>query len=796
MERQPVTASYPIEPGAGQPALDALWAWAVKETAGWQTSRPDRQTAYTKFREINESEREAFILKISDGNVTISHKEGEIFTDELQKNPRIHMYRDYIEDVVTRFCPGLRTELLIDVSDARRRNEAFPVFVFQKPLGCGEILLPDVDFFHSGFYGSVRDDIPYHQKSCSAIFVGSTSGGHLTAQTVSELSLPRLRSAVYFKDNPNVKFYLPNIVQYDNEDTKRIVEEMSLGGEGRIGWNEQFQNKFVLSLDGNGATCSRVVIALKSNCVLLKYDSPHELYYFSGLEPWVHYIPISADSEVERIIEAERRRPGIFEHIAAAGRRFANRYLTRYATMLYTSLILELYNSTFSDHTDALYMLGSRVGTGEVVIRPQQTPIAGVMCHIENAGDRWFDGDQWAGIPGSGQSLEGLLFEPTAGVSADDLMYQALYADNTASQVGIGGEFVGTINQHRPITGFWMRLCGALAREFEGSYQASFTDGSSTDPVTLGDVCESATGAPLEALLVTLRRCRPTAPAGPEPEASTESTISHTISDRPGESSGRSDVLGRHLFHKTVRSTFAHRGVIYTDFMRILDEKLHPRSYLEIGTHRGDSVASWRCDSICIDPEFRIDRDVIGSKRRSILFQMTSDEFFREHHTATFFPDGVDVAFLDGMHLFEYLLRDFVNVEKCSHSRSVILLHDCLPTNLRMAEREYRFDESEDSSTRGAWTGDVWRILPILKRYRPDLCLFLLDCPPTGLVACVNPDPNSRVLAESYPAIVEEFSGIDLETYGIDRLWGSAAMIDTRALAAMPEHVATLFGRF
>ena len=51
-----------------------------------------------------------------------------------------------------------------------------------------------------------------------------------------------------------------------------------------------------------------------------------------------------------------------------------------------------------------------------------------------------------------------------------------------------------------------------------------------------------------------------------------------------------------------------------------------------------------------------------------------------------FFPKGPDIAFLDGMHRAEYLLRDFMNTERFSHERTLILLHDCLPVNARMAD--------------------------------------------------------------------------------------------------------------
>jgi len=35
------------------------------------------------------------------------------------------------------------------------------------------------------------------------------------------------------------------------------------------------------------------------------------------------------------------------------------------------------------------------------------------------------------------------------------------------------------------------------------------------------------------------------------------------------------------------------------------------------------------------------------------------------------------------------------------------------------------------------WTGDVWKIVPALIKFRPDLRVFTIACPPTGLtVVC------------------------------------------------------------
>jgi hypothetical protein len=234
-------------------------------------------------------------------------------------------------------------------------------------------------------------------------------------------------------------------------------------------------------------------------------------------------------------------------------------------------------------------------------------------------------------------------------------------------------------------------------------------------------------------------------------------------------------------------------GVHYLEFMRAFDANLRPRSYFEIGSDAGESLMCFACDSVAVDPAFRLELNIIKARKRAFFFQMTSDEFFRTTDLRAFLPGGPDTVFLDGLHRFEFLVRDFMNTEKTCHSRSVIFLHDCLPTNDRMAERVPRKVEDEDISTRGSWSGDVWRIIPALRQYRPDLRIHLLDCPPTGLVACTNLDPDSQVLSKNYYKIIDEFSIPDLRTYGLSSLRGDYPIINTRALMERPSDMTRMF---
>ena len=79
-----------------------------------------------------------------------------------------------------------------------------------------------------------RDTLDYAQKTCTAVFYGSTTGGLITADVVRRLSNPRLRGFAAFRNHPRVTFRLPTIVQCDSEATAAMLREMG-AGDGRDG---------------------------------------------------------------------------------------------------------------------------------------------------------------------------------------------------------------------------------------------------------------------------------------------------------------------------------------------------------------------------------------------------------------------------------------------------------------------------------------------------------------------------------------------------------------------------------
>ncbi len=100
-------------------------------------------------------------------------------------------------------------------------------------------------------------------------------------------------------------------------------------------------------------------------------------------------------------------------------------------------------------------------------------------------------------------------------------------------------------------------------------------------------------------------------------------------------------------------------------------------------------------------------------------------------------------------------MRDFMNIERHAARTSVIAIDDILPEDLAYATRTRNTE---------IWTGDVSRVISILKRYRPDLRIDVFDvemkcfclisrldpASPPALATSIFPEIEADILAGRY----------------------------------------------
>lgn len=195
-------------------------------------------------------------------------------------------------------------------------------------------------------------------------------------------------------------------------------------------------------------------------------------------------------------------------------------------------------------------------------------------------------------------------------------------------------------------------------------------------------------------------------------------------------------------------------GEPYLKLLERIHAHLRPRTYVEIGIFAGESFRLARPPTVAIgiDPEPQL---VAPPSPLHQIFRETSDEFFSARDLGELLGRApVDLALIDGMHHFEFALRDFVNLERRCARGSTILVHDCFPIDAVSSARE---------RTTAFWSGDVWRLIPALREWRPDLAIHTVAVPPTGLGIVRNLDPGSRVLEENLAQVYETFLALDYD---------------------------------
>ena len=132
---------------------------------------------------------------------------------------------------------------------------------------------------------------------------------------------------------------------------------------------------------------------------------------------------------------------------------------------------------------------------------------------------------------------------------------------------------------------------------------------------------------------------------------------------------------------------------------------------------------------------------------------MTSDDLFERHRGRLQKLDGIDVAFIDGLHRYEQSLKDVRNCLLYLRSNGVIIMHDCNPeSEAEAAEFESR-EQAPRTDSQGnklGWCDDVWKTIAHLRSTRQDLNIFVLDCDHgVGVITKNRPENNLNLNPET-----------------------------------------------
>jgi SAM-dependent methyltransferase len=168
-----------------------------------------------------------------------------------------------------------------------------------------------------------------------------------------------------------------------------------------------------------------------------------------------------------------------------------------------------------------------------------------------------------------------------------------------------------------------------------------------------------------------------------------------------------------------------------TFLLQYLIDKYKFKNYLEIGVFAGRNFFKIKADNkIGIDPAFKFlnkksiaDFLSLAKNYTAKYFQLTSDDFFeKKQHVIS--KSQLDICLIDGMHEYEYVIRDVHNCLKYLKEDGILILHDCNPPFEKAA---CSFKEWVALGGGGTWNGDVWKAMYYFNKYCPQISCQVLD---------------------------------------------------------------------
>ncbi len=244
--------------------------------------------------------------------------------------------------------------LLVHLGDAFIRvdkSDYVPIFTFSKKRNdCAVIVMPDFELLSN--HQSLIDEVSqgctrysWNSKMAQAFWRGSTTSGDFSQPNWREFSRSQL--VLTARDsNKRVNAHFTQFCQGAENNNDFLTE---IGHcYPHIDVESHLVFKYLIDVDGNASTYSRFYWILLSNSAPFKVESEFTQWYYKGLEPYKHYVPVNHDSSnLISQVEWARENDEKVESIAKASREFAIEHLNEDSVHDYLYLLLKRYSQVY-----------------------------------------------------------------------------------------------------------------------------------------------------------------------------------------------------------------------------------------------------------------------------------------------------------------------------------------------------------------------------------------------------------------------------------------------------------------
>ncbi|CAH0280820.1 class I SAM-dependent methyltransferase [Roseomonas sp. CECT 9278] len=196
-----------------------------------------------------------------------------------------------------------------------------------------------------------------------------------------------------------------------------------------------------------------------------------------------------------------------------------------------------------------------------------------------------------------------------------------------------------------------------------------------------------------------------------------------------------------------------------------LAARLGARRYLEIGVQKGHTFRTVTIEQrVGVDPRFQFDTAAVANETTT-LHAMTSDRFFAEAAGTRPF----DIVFIDGLHVFEQVVRDLTNAVAWTGWDSAILIDDTIPIDVYSAlpvQRDAIRMRQQAGGRGGQWHGDVFKIAFLIHDFFPFLDYRTIDGTDNPQTLCWRAQGPARTPVFNSLERISRLTWFDLQAHG------------------------------
>lgn len=262
-----------------------------------------------------------FYFKVRQGKVLVKHQKG------LEVLPAFPIIYDMVSFLAKEgYLPD--TEFLLGLSDYFKTTikPTIPIFVFAKDLSNNFekdlILIPDwmniKNFTLQGRIKKANHKYPWEKKKSMLFWRGGSISSTGFRQKLVSLSekYPDLIDAKIV-DKQTVKFVAPE---------------------------EHLAYRYLISVDGVRCSWVRLVWHLASNSLVYKHQSQQVQWFYKGLQPFIHYIPVENEETLLKQIAWAEQNSEKAKAIADSGARFVEENLSLEDMYVYFATLIKEYH--------------------------------------------------------------------------------------------------------------------------------------------------------------------------------------------------------------------------------------------------------------------------------------------------------------------------------------------------------------------------------------------------------------------------------------------------------------------